>query len=115
MDDDADQEVDHARNQNSAVREVVMPGAAALDGKHGAQEGERRAEVAGHLSAGDEQEDEGRDSAEEDHCVRVEAKDQRNEHCGPEHRHHVLQAHEDGLRPRQTVLGIDDAALSRSS
>src|SRR3989454_282506 len=80
-----------------------------------ADEREAGAEIARDLEPCDEQEDEGRHAAEEDHGVGVEAENQRHQDGGAEHGHHMLQAHEDGLRPRQPILGIDDVALALPS
>src|SRR5207245_10401984 len=78
------------RSQDPAVGQIVMVGAAALYCKDRAEKGERRTEVAGHLAAGDKQEDQRRDSAEEDDRIGIETEDQGNQHRGAEHRHHVL-------------------------
>ena len=110
--DEADDQVDHAGHHDARISEAVIVGRA-LNGQHRADEGEARSEVAGHLEPGDDQEDQGRHATEEDHGVRVEAEDQRHQDGGAEHGHHVLETHEDRLRPRETVLRINDVALPR--
>ncbi len=100
MDGDADQEIDDAGDQDAGESQALVVARSALDGKHRADECERAAEIAGHLAPCDEQEYQSPDAAEEDDRVRVEPEDQRDQDCGPEHGHHVLDAEEDRLRPR---------------
>ena len=90
VDDDSDQKVDDAGDQDPGERQSLVLAGPALDREHRTDERERRAEVAGYLAAGDDEEDERPDAAEENHGVRVETEDQRDQYRGAEHRHHVL-------------------------
>jgi hypothetical protein len=114
VDDDPDQKVDDAGDEDPGKRQSLVLAGPALDREHGTDERERRAQVAGYLAAGDDKEDQSPDAAEENHRVRVEPEDQRDQHRGAEHRHHVLNPEQDGLRPWQALLRIDDVALPRS-
>ena len=80
-------------------------------GDHHADEGEARAQVAGHLAAGDEEEDQRADAAHEDGDVGIEPHEDGRQHRGAEHRDHVLHAHGRGLRPGQALVRRDHAAL----
>ena len=113
VDERPDDEVDDPGHQDAGKGQAMVRMGCPLHDEDGPDERERGPQVARHLAVGDEQEDQRRDAAEEDHRVRIEAQDQRHQHGRPEHCHHVLDAHQDRLRPGQPLLGIDEVALAR--
>ena len=108
----ADDQVDNACDHDSGISEAVIWILCSLHGQHRADEGKARAQVARDLEPGDSEEDQGRDPAKKNHRVGIEAEDQWHQDRGAEHRHHVLQSHEDGLGPRKPILGVDDVPLA---
>ncbi|MDG5974180.1 outer membrane receptor protein [Hydrogenophaga taeniospiralis CCUG 15921] len=111
----ADQRVDDAAGDDAAERHAdvgVGPRSGVAAGRdHHADEGEAGAEVARHLAAGHDEEDQRADAAHEDGDVGVEAHQDGGEHGGAEHGDQVLHAHHGRLRPGQALVGADDAAV----
>src|SRR5207302_5708397 len=108
-------EVQGPRHEDPGEGQRLIVTGAALDRQHRPDERERRSEVARDLAAGPCEENQGGDPAEEEHRVDVEAKDERDENSGSEHRHDVLDAEQDGLKPGQTIFGIIDGVLLTGS
>jgi hypothetical protein len=111
--DGADGQVDDAGDEDAEKGGGVVAVGSALDRQDGADEREGRTQVTGHPAAGDGEEDQRGDAAEEDHGVGVEADDERHEDRGAEHDHDVLEPQEERLRAGQPFLGIDDPGLRR--
>ena len=111
----ADDGVERAAGDDAAQRHAdvgVGPFARVGGGRdHHADEGKTRTQVAGHLAAGDQKEDQGADAAHQDGDVRVKAHEDGGQHRGAKHGDHVLHAHGGGVGPGQAFVGGDGAAL----
>ena len=78
----------------------------------GRDEGEGRAQVGGHASCGDQQEEHGADTREEKGGGWREAGQQGHQEGRTKHGHDVLGADTDGAAPGEAFEGADDAAGS---
>src|ERR1043166_4998471 len=78
-------------------------------------EREARAEVAWDFAGDRDEEDQGPDAGEEHRNIGIEAGEDRCEHGRAEHRDHVLEADDDHLRRRQTLLGKNLALALRAA
>ena len=111
----ADQGVDQTAGNDAAQchTDVAVGTLACKAGgcNHHADEGEGRTQVAGHFAAGDEEEDQGADTAHQYGHVGVKAHEDGGQHGGAKHGDHVLNAHQAGLCPGQALIRPDDAAV----
>jgi hypothetical protein len=112
-----DQRENRAAGKDAAERDAELgvrplPGIAGGGDDHG-DEGEGRAEIARDPPARHREEDQRADAAHQDGEVGVEAHQPRRQNGGAEHRHDMLQAERDGLRPGQPFLRRDDDAVLR--
>ena len=113
----ADQHVDQAADDDATQRhrQVQVGPAATIAGgsHHHADKGKAAAQIARHLAAGKQEEDERADAAHEDRQVRVETHQDGGQHGRAKHGDHVLDAHQPGLRPGQAFIGGNAATLTQ--
>ena len=104
VDEHTHQGQDDAGHQDRAD-DVAVVTAGRADGDHASDEGRAGAQVARHLPAHHEQEDDRRDAAHHDREVRVQAHDQGEDEGRPEHGDDVLRADAHGERPGEPLVG----------
>ena len=109
IDQQPDQHIDHAAGDDAAQRHrqvAIGPHARiAGGGNHHTDERKAGPQVAGHPAAHHQEEQQRAHTRHQDGDVRVKAHQQRRQHRGAEHGHHVLKAHGHHLGPGQALIG----------
>ena len=106
LNDQADQEQRHTRHDDAAEgarRTVRVHGS-----RQGSDEREGGTQVGGDAAAGNQQEEDGADTREEQGGCRREAGDNRHEEGCAEHGDHVLRTDTDGNRPGEALVRGDE-------